>query len=97
MKVDKAKAHGSKLEALLTNSKLPKEDLHNLHCAIDNYQEWIYKLKNSENKGDDLLIYMVDSLNLYKNSIDIDLIFKSRNDFLYRQNGQLKLSNSILE
>nr|WP_249663760.1 Bpu10I family restriction endonuclease [Pectobacterium carotovorum] len=97
MKVEKVKAHGSKLEALLTNSKLPKEDLHNVRCAIDNYQEWIDKLKNSDKNGDDLLIYMVDSLNIYKNSIDIDLIFKSESDFLYRQNGQLKLSNSILE
>ncbi|EAX3347400.1 Bpu10I family restriction endonuclease, partial [Salmonella enterica] len=62
MKVEKIKAHGSKLEALLTNSKLPKEDLHNVRCAIDNYQEWIDKLNNSDKNGDDLLIYMVDSL-----------------------------------
>ncbi|EIT9258180.1 Bpu10I family restriction endonuclease [Salmonella enterica subsp. salamae] len=97
MKVEKIKAHGSKLEALLTNSKLPKEDLQSVSSAIEYYNEWINKLKNCDKEGDDLLLFMVDSLNVYKNFIDIELIFQSKGDFLYRQNGQLKLSNSILE
>lgn len=97
MKVEKVKAHGSKLEALLTNSKLPKEDLQSVSSAIEHYKEWINKLKNSDLVGDDLLDFMINSLNEYKNLIDIDLIFQSKGDFLYRQNGQLKLSNSILE
>ena len=29
--------------------------------------------------------------------IDLDLIFNSKNDFLYRQKGQLKLDNTVLE
>ena len=40
---------------------------------------------------------MVASLNRYKTSLDLDLIFDSRYDFLYRQKGQLKLDNSVLE
>lgn len=40
---------------------------------------------------------MVDSLNRYKMSIDLDLVFDSENDFLYRQKGQLKLDNTIVE
>jgi hypothetical protein len=39
----------------------------------------------------------VDLLNTYKNYIEIDLIFESKEDFLYRQKGQLKLDNTILE
>ena len=37
------------------------------------------------------------SLNRYKESIDLELVFDSENDFLYRQKGQLKLDNSVLE
>ena len=40
---------------------------------------------------------MVEALNRYKLSIDLDLIFDSKNDFLYRQKGQLKLDNTVLE
>jgi len=40
---------------------------------------------------------MVSLLNDYKLYIDVDLIFDSNQDFLYRQKGQLKLDNTILE
>lgn len=36
-------------------------------------------------------------LNEYKFYIDIDLIFDSTEDFLYRQKGQLKLDNTVIE
>jgi len=39
----------------------------------------------------------VELLNRYKFYIDIELIFDSEQDFLYRQKGQLKLDNSIIE
>jgi len=40
---------------------------------------------------------MVELLNEYKFYMDVDVIFDSQEDFLYRQKGQLKLDNSIIE
>ena len=40
---------------------------------------------------------LVDATNLYKKFIELDLIFDSPENFLYRQKGQLKLDNTILE
>lgn len=97
MNVEKIKAHGSKLYALLENEKLPKSDKECVEKAIQKYKVWIKTISTTNKIGDDLLSFLITALNNYKNYIDIELIFNSRNDFLYRQNGQLKLSNSILE
>jgi hypothetical protein len=40
---------------------------------------------------------MVALLNEYRQYIDVDLVFDSEEDFLYRQKGQLKLDNSVIE
>lgn len=40
---------------------------------------------------------MIRLLNDYRNYIDIELVFDSPADFLYRQKGQLKLDNSVIE
>ena len=50
-----------------------------------------------KDSGDRLVEPMVASLSRYKTYVDLDLIFDSRNDFLYRQKGQLKLDNTIVE
>lgn len=39
---------------------------------------------------------MVELLNEYRIYIDVDLVFDSQADFLYRQKGQLKLDNSVI-
>ena len=44
-----------------------------------------------------MLQTLVDALNSYKRYIELDLIFDADQDFLYRQKGQLKLDNTILE
>lgn len=36
-------------------------------------------------------------MNQYKRFVELELIFDSDNDFLYRQKGQLKLDNTVLE
>jgi len=94
---ERSDAHGSKLSALLTNDKLPENDRSSVLEAIEKYNEWVESLSSMDSTGDQLLMAMCDSLNSYKNFIDLELIFNSSGDFLYRQNGQLKLSNSILE
>ena len=40
---------------------------------------------------------IVALLNEYRLSIDVELVFDSPQDFLYRQKGQLKLDNSVIE
>lgn len=44
-----------------------------------------------------VLDIFVRALNHYKRFIEFDFIFCSEKDFLYRQKGQLKLDNTILE
>lgn len=97
IKVQKTKIHGDKLKSLLDNPKLPVNEKIRVQDAINKYEVWLTDLDDTSLLGNDLLNFMVDKLNEYKNYIDIDLIFDSPNDFLYRQKGQLKLDNSILE
>lgn len=88
--------HGSKLRALLVNQKLDSTDIPRVNEAIEKYEQ----LKSDLGDLDDLETLLEDKvslINAYKKHIDFELIYNSPNDFLYRQNGQLKLSNSILE
>lgn len=90
--------HGDKLVAAKLNSKLPPSDIVRLENAISRYDEWIKSLNSVEaDTVDELISNMVDLLNQYKLYIDIELIFDSEEDFLYRQKGQLKLDNTVLE
>jgi hypothetical protein len=45
----------------------------------------------------DTVQQLVDITNRYKRFVELDLIFDSPENFLYRQKGQLKLDNTILE
>lgn len=89
-------SHGDKLKALLENEKLPKGEKLRVQEAIEGYKSWLDGLKAI--KGDlSVVPHMVSLLTSYKRYIDLDLIFDSPDDFLYRQKGQLKLDNSIIE
>ena len=89
--------HGDKLKALLKNSKLPNRDEPRVRSALGCYDAWIAEIKEIEGTGEELVEPLVSSLNRYKSSVDVDLVFDSKDDFLYRQKGQLKLDNTILE
>jgi hypothetical protein len=89
--------HGDKLKALLTNDKLPHSDKKRVDDAIEKYHTWRNSLLLLAGNRDTIVSKSVELLNFYKNYIEIDLIFESENDFLYRQKGQLKLDNTILE
>ena len=91
------KPHGDKIQALLGNTKLPADDHPRVLLAIKRYKSWIKEIDQIEGVGDHLVELLIESLNRYKTSIDIDLVFDSQNDFLYRQKGQLKLDNTVLE
>ena len=89
--------HGEKLRALVENDNLPASDRPGVDIAIKRYEAWITEMQAIDGVGGDFVKPLVTSLNRYKRSIDLDLIFDSQNDFLYRQKGQLKLDNSVIE
>ena len=90
--------HGDKLKALLSNNKLPQEDIPRVNEAIDRYDEWITKMDEIDGKDkDNAVSEMVSLLNEYKYYIDFNFIFQDKNDFLYRSKGQHKTDNTVLE
>jgi Bpu10I restriction endonuclease len=97
MQVTKSATHGDKLTALLSNSKLPNSDKARVATTVEQYKKWIKTLETAQGEGGVLLSTLVRSLNEYKRHVEVDLIFDADDDFLYRQKGQLKLDNTILE
>lgn len=94
--MEKLEPHGNKLNSLIVNPKLPSSDKIRVENTIKKYES----LKSNLDKLDNIETLLEDKVRLindYKKHIDFELIYNSPNDFLYRQNGQLKLSNSILE
>lgn len=89
--------HKSKLEALLENQRLPNSDRPKVEEASSRYNTWIAEMEAVERAGTHAVRDLVDATNRYKRFIELELIFDSQNDFLYRQKGQLKLDNTILE
>jgi Bpu10I-like restriction endonuclease len=92
--------HLEKLEATLTNDKLPQRDKPQVEQAIQHYHQWIKDMNSvmiSVEAANMLLANMVSLLNQYRIRMDIDLIFNSQDDWLYRQKGQLKIESSIIE
>lgn len=89
--------HLDKLTKTLANEKLPKSDAARLEGAIRYYHEWSKKLDAVNGSPDEIISRSVGLLNEYRLYVDVDLIFDSEDDFLYRQKGQLKLDNSVVE
>lgn len=89
--------HLQKLTATLSNENLPKRDKSRVERAIKRYKHWIAKLDTVNGSPEEVINEMVELLNEYKLYIEAELIFDSEDDFLYRQKGQLKLDNSIIE
>lgn len=92
--------HLEKLRALLENPNLPETDIPRVEEAINRYHQWIQDMEgitNNSDRNDGILDRMVQLFNQYKLYIDIELIFDSPNNFLYRQKGQLKLDNTVIE
>lgn len=89
--------HKDKLVALFNNPKLPEKDRNRQVEVMNLYDNWIESLCDNKSNGDNFLKNLVIATNEYKNFIDLEFIFSSEEDFLYRQKGQLKLDNTILE
>jgi len=89
--------HLEKLKAAKENEKLPTAEIVRLDAAIERYNKWISDMSAIENGSNNLIDELVNLFNDYKFYIDYDLIFSSPDDFLYRQKGQLKLDNTVIE
>ena len=89
--------HLDKLTALLDNDKLPINDKERIDHAIEKYHEWIQVMIDTEGEQSTIIHCLVSSLSEYKQFIDLNTIFDSESDFLYRQKGQLKLDNTVIE
>ncbi|MFE1028415.1 Bpu10I family restriction endonuclease [Streptomyces sp. NPDC058818] len=89
--------HKSKLVELLKNPKLPEDDRFAVEESIERYKSWIGDMASIDATGNELVRQLVDLTNDYKKSVELDLIWDSGEDFLFRQRGQLKIDNSIIE
>jgi hypothetical protein len=89
--------HYGKLLACLNNNSLPAVDKDRVEEAQNKYRQWIQDLESVEMGQHDTVEKLVEATNRYKRFIELDLIFDSQDNFLYRQKGQLKLDNTILE
>jgi hypothetical protein len=89
--------HLSKLKALLVNRRLPMADRPRVEEALMRYDVWMREIQSVKPEQGDSVQSLVDATNRYKRFIELDLIYDSPEDFLYRQKGQLKLDNTILE
>lgn len=84
--------------ALSGNEKLPEIDRPHVENALKRYRHWLDMLINVKGENTAELVHtMVRLLNEYRLFIDTELIFDSQADFLYRQKGQLKLDNTVIE
>jgi len=89
--------HLEKLNATLANDKLPPADKPRIEAAIVRYNKWIADLNAVTGTPQKRIRAVVALLNAYRLYIDVELVFDSTQDFLYRQKGQLKLDNSVIE
>jgi len=92
-----SRPHYTKITACLNNPRLPESDRERLEEAIIKYRQWIIELESINSGQADAVEKLVSATNRYKRFIELDLIFDSSDNFLYRQKGQLKLDNTILE
>lgn len=90
--------HLDKLRELLANTKLPTADRSAVaDVLMPRYRHWVESMGALEDRGDALVERLVAGLNAYKRAVELDLVWDSEGDFLWRQRGQLKLESSIME
>ncbi|HUU13349.1 MAG TPA: Bpu10I family restriction endonuclease, partial [Terriglobia bacterium] len=61
------------------------------------YHSWIEQMETVSGAPVERIERLIQLLNEYRLYLDVELIFNSDSDFLYRQKGQLKLDNSVIE
>jgi hypothetical protein len=89
--------HGDKLRALLENTKLPAGDARHVRSAFKRYERWLADLSRLDGSDSAMVASAAELLSEYRLFLDLEVVFDSPDDFLYRQKGQLKLDNTVLE
>lgn len=89
--------HLQKLNACLNNQRLPASERARVEEAVERYGQWIAAMEEIEPHSDNSVERLVQATNEYKKYVELNLIFDSPENFLYRQKGQLKLDNTIIE
>ncbi|MEK6702938.1 MAG: Bpu10I family restriction endonuclease [Planctomycetota bacterium] len=90
--------HLEKLNATLENEKLPTINQTIIKAAIVRYNGWVKQLREvTGSTTEETVGKMVALLNEYRLYLDVEVIFDREEDFLYRQKGQTKLDNSVIE
>ncbi len=89
--------HGNKLRALAENTKLPTGDAKKIQKALSVYETWSKRLIGLDGKSEEMTKAAITLLNDYRLFLDLEVIFDSSDDFLYRQKGQVKLDNTVIE
>src|ERR1700676_1295649 len=88
--------HGGKLDKLRNNTKLPVPDRDRVEALWVAYGGWLASMDALDTRGEQRVEDLVRLLNGYKRRLD-ELVWDSEDDFLYRQDGQLKLRGSVVE
>jgi len=89
--------HRAKLVGLLKNRKLPASDEERVREALGRYEEWVAAMRCLDAEGDERVERLVRLMNDYKRYFELEVIWDSEHEFLFRQRGQLKIDNSIIE
>lgn len=89
--------HLDKINAAIINDKMPQLAIDRLQMALRRYNQWISDMEAIEGTRSEVVSQLVQLFNDYKFYVDFDLIFSCEEDFLYRQKGQLKLDNTVIE
>jgi hypothetical protein len=91
-----SRPHGGKLDKLRNNTKLPGPDRDRVDALWAAYEQWLTSMDALGTRGEQRVGELVRLLNEYKRRLD-ELVWDSEADFLYRQDGQLKLRGSVVE
>jgi len=90
--------HGYKLKVLHLNDKLSEGERARVRDeSVPRYEAWVRAMDSLSTTGDERVRELVELLNDYKSYVELNLVFDSPDDFLYRQAGQIKLGGSIME
>ena len=89
--------HRDKLLAALQNKSICESDRELVIEALDMYGLWTNRLEQISGSDSDSVSEAVRDLNSYKDALEIDLFAAKGSDMFKRQQGQMKLDNSILE
>lgn len=88
--------HREKLLAAIANPKC-KNDISILRETEKAYGAWTNKINSLTSTGKQKVLEMTDTLNEYKDYLEVELIARQGSPFIKRQKGQLKLDNSVIE